>query len=144
MAFPYRCVPWRTGQGGCLQARLDRGCSTGLHLPPRLTCCASLRPPDNYGSISTLPGPTRTDDARHEQRISGNLIRAVAHCVKLAQSTGGNDRLAIEPEPCCMLGDRYLNGRFFRAPHALRLRHTLVDGPDSMEHAAADAAMHRI
>ena len=63
-----------------------------------------LQPPDNYGSISTLPGtykdwimPTT------EQRISENLIKAVAHCISREQTTGVIIALALEPEPCCML-----------------------------------------
>ena len=63
-----------------------------------------LNPPDNYGSISTLPG-TYKDWIMPgtEQRISQNLIKAVAHCVKLAQNTGVTIALALEPEPCCLL-----------------------------------------
>jgi hypothetical protein len=63
-----------------------------------------LNPPDNYGSISTLPG-TYKDWIMPgtEQRISQNLIMAVAHCVKLKQDTGVTIALALEPEPCCLL-----------------------------------------
>lgn len=63
-----------------------------------------LSPPDNYGSISTLPGTYKewimpgTQDL-----ISQNLIKAVAHCVKLKQQTGVTIALALEPEPCCFL-----------------------------------------
>ena len=63
-----------------------------------------LDPPDNYGSISTLPG-TYKDWIMPgtEQRISQNLIKAVAHCVTLKQNTGVTIALALEPEPCCLL-----------------------------------------
>lgn len=63
-----------------------------------------LNPPDNYGSISTLPG-TYKDWIMPgtEKRISQNLIQAVAHCVKLKQKTGVTIALALEPEPCCLL-----------------------------------------
>jgi hypothetical protein len=63
-----------------------------------------LNPPDDYGSISTLPG-TYKDWIMPgtEQRISQNLIKAVAHCVKLKQNTGVTIALALEPEPCCLL-----------------------------------------
>ncbi|MFT6304692.1 MAG: hypothetical protein ACI9XK_000548 [Granulosicoccus sp.] len=63
-----------------------------------------LNPPDDYGSISTLPG-TYKDWIMPgtEQRISQNLIKAVAHCVRLKQNTGVTIALALEPEPCCLL-----------------------------------------
>jgi len=65
---------------------------------------AKLNPPDDYGSISTLPG-TYKDWIMPgtEQRISQNMIKAVAHCVKLKQDTGVTIALALEPEPCCLL-----------------------------------------
>lgn len=63
-----------------------------------------LNPPDDYGSINTLPG-TYKDWIMPgtEQRISQNLIKAVAHCVKLKQDTGVTIALALEPEPGCLL-----------------------------------------
>jgi len=65
---------------------------------------AKLGPPDNYGSISTLPG-TYKDWLMpgSESLISKNLIKSVAHCIKLEQDTGVTIALALEPEPCCML-----------------------------------------
>ena len=118
-------------------ARLDYTCRLAS-----LLC--ELEPPDNYGSISTLPG-TYKDWVMPgtEQRISDNLIRAVAHCVNLAQNTGVTIALAIEPEPCCMLETVAETVAFFKthlfADTAIRALMALT----GMEHAAADAAMHR-
>ena len=118
-------------------ARLDYTCRLAS-----LLC--ELEPPDNYGSISTLPG-TYKDWMMPgtEQRISDNLIRAVAHCVKLAQSTGVTIALAIEPEPCCMLETVAETVAFFKtrlfADTAIRSLMALT----GLDHAAADTAMHQ-
>ena len=118
-------------------ARLDYTCRLA-------TLLCELEPPDNYGSISTLPG-TYKDWMMPgtEQRISENLIRAVAHCVKLEQSTGVTIALAIEPEPCCMLETVAETVAFFKthlfADSAIRSLMVLT----GFKHAAADAAMHR-
>lgn len=68
------------------------------------TLLCKLEPPENYGSISTLPG-TYKDWLMPGSKtiISNNLIKAVAHCIKLEQTTGVTIALALEPEPCCML-----------------------------------------
>ncbi|MBX2882601.1 MAG: metabolite traffic protein EboE [Granulosicoccus sp.] len=75
----------------------------------RYTCqlvdlLSKLEPPDNYGSISTLPG-TYKDWLMpgSEELIGQNLIKAVAHCFQIQQTTGVTVALALEPEPCCLL-----------------------------------------
>ncbi len=78
-------------------ARLDYTCRLAS-----LLC--KLNPPDNYGSISTLPGTYKDWIMPGTQdRITANLIKAVAHCVMLERTTGVTIALALEPEPCCML-----------------------------------------
>lgn len=79
------------------QARLDYTCQL-------IDLLSELEPPDNYGSISTLPG-TYKDWIMPgtEQLISSNLVKAVAHCVLSERATGVTIALALEPEPCCML-----------------------------------------
>ncbi|NND92790.1 MAG: metabolite traffic protein EboE [Granulosicoccus sp.] len=118
-------------------ARLDYTC----HLA---TLLCELDPPDNYGSISTLPG-TYKDWMMPgtEALISQNLIRAVAHCVSLEQRTGVTIALALEPEPCCMLETVAETVTFFR-------NHLFDDKAiDSLvaltglSRKAADEAMHR-
>ena len=113
------------------------------------TCCLAdvlckLQPPDNYGSISTLPG-TYKDWMMPgtEQRISENLIKAVAHCVGLQQTTGVTIALAIEPEPCCMLETISETIRFFKeqifAPDAI----SALASQTGMDIRAAQSAMQR-
>ncbi len=103
-----------------------------------------LSPPDNYGSISTLPG-TYKDWMMpgSEQRISHNLIRAVAHCVGLEQRTGVTIALALEPEPCCMLETAGETVAFFKehlfSSDAIAKLATM----SGLDTAAADTAMRR-
>lgn len=65
---------------------------------------ARLRPPDNIGSISTVPGTFR-DWANESTRvaITHNLLRCVAHCLSVQQDTGVTIKVALEPEPACLL-----------------------------------------
>jgi len=65
---------------------------------------AKLSPPDNFGSISTVPGTFRdwaSDNKR--QDIVDNLLRCVVYCIKLEQQTGVTIAIALEPEPACLL-----------------------------------------
>lgn len=65
---------------------------------------AQLDPPDNFGSISTVPGTFRewaNPDTR--SAIIHNLLNCVAHCMKVQQDTGVTIAVALEPEPACML-----------------------------------------
>ena len=103
-----------------------------------------LQPPDNYGSISTLPGTFKDwMMPGSEERISHNLIRAVAHCVGLEQRTGVTIALALEPEPCCMLETVSDTVSFFRnhlfAEQAIDQLAALC----GLDRGAADEAMHR-
>lgn len=89
-------------------ARLDYTCRLA-------TLLCKLQPPENYGSISTLPG-TYKDWVMPgtESVIAENLIKAVAHCVSLRQSTGVTIALALEPEPCCLLETIPETVKFFK------------------------------
>ncbi|MFK7893759.1 MAG: metabolite traffic protein EboE [Granulosicoccus sp.] len=79
------------------QSRVDYTCRLA-----DLLC--ELSPPENYGSISTLPGTYKNWIMPGTvERISENLIKAVAHCVRLKQHRGITIALALEPEPCCLL-----------------------------------------
>lgn len=103
-----------------------------------------LAPPDDYGSISTLPG-TYKDWMMpgSEQRISHNLIRAVAHCVGLEQRTGITIALALEPEPCCMLETAAETVSFFKEHLFSSAAIDKLASLSGLDTAAADAAMHR-
>lgn len=103
-----------------------------------------LEPPDNYGSISTLPGTFKDwMMPGSEERIGHNLIRAVAHCIGLEQRTGVTIALALEPEPCCMLETVAETVSFFKrhlfAAQAIEKLATLT----GLDRAAAESAMHR-
>ncbi|ASJ74739.1 metabolite traffic protein EboE [Granulosicoccus antarcticus] len=117
-------------------ARLDYTCRLA-------TLLCKLEPPDNYGSISTLPG-TYKDWMMPgtEERISANLIRAVAHCVKLAQNTGVTIALAIEPEPCCMLETVAETVTFFKTYLFSDAALDSLMALTGLDRSAADAAMH--
>jgi sugar phosphate isomerase/epimerase len=71
------------------------------------TLLAALLPdePGLYGSVSTVPGAFRARLASGDARaaIADRIIRHVATLVALEAETGKCIRLALEPEPCCML-----------------------------------------
>ncbi|MFK7994379.1 MAG: metabolite traffic protein EboE [Granulosicoccus sp.] len=65
---------------------------------------AQLDPPDNFGSISSVPGTFRewaNPDTR--SAIIHNLLSCVAHCMNVQRNTGVTIAVALEPEPACML-----------------------------------------
>ena len=65
---------------------------------------AQLEPPDNFASISTVPGTFRHwATADRQAAIVHNLLQAVAHCMRIARETGVNISIALEPEPACLL-----------------------------------------
>lgn len=79
------------------QHRLDYTCAIADVL-------AQLNPPDNFGSISTVPGTFRewaNPDTR--SAIIHNLLNCVAHCMNVRRRTGVTIAVALEPEPACML-----------------------------------------
>lgn len=65
---------------------------------------SQLSPPENFASISTVPGTFKqwaSDEVRSQ--IINNLLACVAHCLDLARSTGITVSIALEPEPACLL-----------------------------------------
>ncbi len=79
------------------QHRLDYTCAIADVL-------AELAPPDDFGSISTVPGTFR-DWATPESRaaIVHNVLSCVAHCMEVQRRTGVTIAIALEPEPACLL-----------------------------------------
>lgn len=85
-----------------------------------------LLPDDIDGSISTVPGSFKAWSVGHEDRIADGMIDHVAHLVAIHRSSGRMIRLAIEPEPCCMLETieetvSFFKDRIFSARAAARL-----------------------
>lgn len=118
------------------KARLEYTCKLA-----DLLC--KLKPPENYGSISTLPGTYKDwNMPGTEQLISQNLIKAVAHCVRLEQDTGITIALALEPEPCCLLETVTETIDFFKT---YLFSETAIDRLMALcdiTHAEAERAMH--
>lgn len=117
-------------------ARLDYTCRLAS-----LLC--ELDPPENYGSISTLPG-TYKDWIMPGSKtiISNNLIKAVAHCIKLEQTRGITIALALEPEPCCLLETVAETVTFFKQHLFSRDAIERLMKLSGLDHAQADQAMH--
>ena len=88
-------------------ARLDYTCRLA-------TLLARLGPPEDYGTISTLPGTFKAwTNPDREARIAENLLRAVAHCMALEREVGVRIALALEPEPCCLFETAEETARYF-------------------------------
>ncbi|MGE9267539.1 MAG: metabolite traffic protein EboE [Verrucomicrobiales bacterium] len=62
------------------------------------TIIAALCPADSGGSVSTLPGSHKTFEP-DESAILENLTRCAHHIEELAQKTGKDLHLGLEPEP---------------------------------------------
>lgn len=65
---------------------------------------SQLAPPNNFASISTVPGTFKqwaTEEVH--SKIINNLLACVAHCITLARNTGVTVSVALEPEPACLL-----------------------------------------
>ncbi len=84
------------------------------------TLLASLLPddqPDLAGSLSTVPGAFIAAAAcpGARQDIAGSLLRHAAHLAALEDRTGRCIRLALEPEPMCLLQTTAEAVAFFEA-----------------------------
>ena len=64
---------------------------------------AEINQPDDFISLSTVPGAFRPLGQGAEAVMADNYLRAVAHLVDLERRTGRCVALAIEPEPYCFL-----------------------------------------
>lgn len=64
---------------------------------------ADINPADEVLTISTVPGSDKANGLGREALIADNMLRCVAHLVRLAERTGRTVAVAIEPEPACLL-----------------------------------------
>lgn len=64
---------------------------------------AALNPPDNYATISTVPGTYKQWARGSLPTIADNLIKSVAYAMQVRERTGVTVALCLEPEPCCLL-----------------------------------------
>ena len=73
-------------------------------------------PPDQTGSISTVPGAFKANVTGKEdiKLMTSHMVKHCAHLVRLEKTRNTSIVLALEPEPCCFLEtvDESLN--FFR------------------------------
>ncbi len=108
---------------------------------------AALLPTEDglYGSVSTVPGAFRARAASPSAQaaIADRLIRHVATLVDLEASTGKCIRLALEPEPWCVLETvadtvAFFREHLFTAGAAARLAELT-----GRSRAASAAALHR-
>jgi len=77
---------------------------------------AQLLRNDVVGSISTVPGAFKQSvkSENDVKLMAHNLIRHVAHLIKIQRTTGKTICLALEPEPCCFLETVDETCRFFK------------------------------
>ncbi len=97
------------------------------------------------GSVSTVPGTFKplSEPPGAVERIAENLVRHVAHLVRLRSRTGRTIALALEPEPYCFLETIEETVRFFE-------RHLFADAAISrlaslggLSRGDAEAALRR-
>ncbi len=108
---------------------------------------AALLPDDSAleGSVSTVPGAfkPRASSPAARTRIAQQLLRHVAHLVRLRERTGRTIALALEPEPCCLLEtiDETIDffDQYLFAPTALRELAALT----GLQSNTADEALRR-
>ena len=97
------------------------------------------------GSVSTVPGTFKplSEPPGVVERIADNLMRHVAHLVRLQARTGRTIALALEPEPYCFLETieetvRFFEGHLFAGPAIDRLV-----GLSGLDWGEAEAALRR-
>ena len=104
---------------------------------------ADLEPPDNFGSISTVPGTFRQwANAETLQAIIHNLLSCVAHCMALHQRTGITIAIALEPEPACFLETVDDVVAFFQTELYTSASIKLLAHMSNTDNAAAESALH--
>lgn len=64
---------------------------------------ARLLPPEQAGTVSTVPGTFKAWADGRVEAITGNLVRHAAFLSDLENRTGKRVMLTLEPEPCCFL-----------------------------------------
>jgi hypothetical protein len=87
---------------------------------------SALLPEGQIGSVSTVPCTFKPWAAGRLEAITEHLIRHVAHLVGIAQRSGKQIALALEPEPYCYLETideavDFFNARLFSRPGIARL-----------------------
>jgi sugar phosphate isomerase/epimerase len=80
-----------------------------------------LLPDGVDGTISTVPGCFQSRGGRGDE-MAANLARCAERLAALEQSTGKHVKLALEPEPCCVMETVEQTIEFFQA-HALDRRY---------------------
>lgn len=94
------------------------------------------------GSISTVPGSFRPWSEGREKVIAERLIDHVAHLVMIKRETGRTIRLALEPEPCCMLETIEETIAFFKQRIFSAKAVTYLSAIAGLSQAEAEAALH--
>lgn len=102
---------------------------------------AQLLPDGVDGSISTVPGSFKAWSKGREAIIAEALIGHVAHLVDIKRRTGHTIRLALEPEPCCMLETIAETVAFFRDYVFARSAVQQLTAEADIAPAAAEAAL---
>jgi sugar phosphate isomerase/epimerase len=112
------------------------------------TLLAALLPAEDglYGSVSTVPGAFRprarsADDAA---AIAAQLLRHVATLIALETETGRSIRLALEPEPWCLLETVEDAVAFFGAHLHSRAATDRLAALTGRTRADSEDALHRL
>lgn len=101
---------------------------------------AEINRPDDFISLSTVPGAFRPLGRGAEPTMAENYLRAVAHLVEVERRSGHHIALAIEPEPCCFLETIAETVDFFRDYlHSSAAASRLADMTGLSNTQAADA-----
>lgn len=117
--------------------RLDYTCEL-------IDLCAKLNPPDNYATISTIPGTYKQWARGNLPVIAENLIKAVAHSLQVERDTGVRVALSLEPEPCCLLETTEETIQFFEQWLHSDAAVSLLSEIAKCTVTEADEALHRL
>ena len=104
---------------------------------------ATLLPPGEAGSLSTVPCTFKPWVAGRLAAIVENLIRHVAHLAALRERSGQSIALALEPEPFCYLETIEETVEFFQQQLYSRQGVARLASLAGLSAAAAEAALRR-
>ncbi|MGH6921295.1 MAG: metabolite traffic protein EboE, partial [Geminicoccaceae bacterium] len=101
--------------------------------------------PGLEGSVSTVPGTFKplSEAPGVAERIALNMVRHVAHLVRLQARTGRVIALALEPEPYCFLETIEETVRFFEQHLFADAAITRLTGLCGLSRSDAEQALHR-
>jgi sugar phosphate isomerase/epimerase len=101
--------------------------------------------PGLEGSVSTVPGTFKplSEAPGVAERIALNMVRHVAHLVRLQARTGRTIALALEPEPYCFLETIEETVRFFEGHLFADAAITRLAGLGGLGRSEAEQALHR-